>query len=307
MRVGFCLDTDKKDADSGKHKFFIRLAKEMKNMGITINNKNPDINLYIAGVKPNSNARINILRLDGLIMNTRWDYKSKNKKILKSIEKSDAIVYQGKFCKEAYNRFLKIKKTFSVIIPNGVSPSDFFKRSPKDFFIANSKWRPHKRLKETIKAYCLALDMGLKSDLIVTGKPDYKYKHPKIKYMGWQDSNTLKKMLSEAIASLHLTWLDWCPNSMVEAIVAKCPLIYTKSGGQTELGEESGIGISDTQWKFNPIDLYNPPPINRQKVAEVMMFLENNKNKMYSIRNDLDIKTICKQYVDYFKKILKLS
>jgi len=302
MRVGFCLDVDKKDADSGKHKFFIRLAKEMRENNVIIDNKNPDIYIFLAGMKPFEKARVNILRLDGLIMNTRWDYKSKNKKILKAIKQSDGIIYQGKFCKDAYNKFLNTNKKPYKIILNGANPDEFLEREPKDFFVANCKWRPHKRLKEIIKSYLLALEMGLKSDLIITGKPDYKKEHPKIKYLGWQKYKNIKELLSNAIASIHLTWLDWCPNSMVESIVSKCPIIYTESGGQTELGKDSGIGIKDTQWKFNLIDLYSPPKIDRKKVAEAMLVMENNKNKEYLIRKDLNIKNICKQYINYFEE-----
>ncbi len=303
MKVGFCLDIDKKDANSGKHKFFIRLAKEMKKNDIIIDNKNPDIYIFLAGTNPSKKAKLNILRLDGLIMNTRWDYKSKNKKILKAIKQSDGIIYQGKFCRDAYNKFLNIDKRPYDIIPNGASPNEFLKREPKDFFIANCKWRPHKRLKEIIKSYLLALDMGLKSDLIITGKPDYKKNHFNIKYLGWQKYKKLKELLSNAIASFHLTWLDWCPNSMIESIISGCPIIYTKYGGQIELGEVSGIGIKDTQQKFNLIDLYSPPKIDRKKVAEAMLFLEENKNKKYYVRKDLDIKIICKKYIKFFKNI----
>jgi len=302
MKVGFCLDVNKKDADSGKHKFFIRLAKEMEKNNIIIDDNNPDVYIFLAGMKPYKKAKLNILRLDGLIMNTRWDYKSKNQKILKSIKQSDGVIYQGEFCKDAYNKFLNVDKNPYVIIPNGADSNEFLEREPKDFFLANCKWRPHKRLKEIIKSYLLALEMGLKSDLIVTGKEDYKKEHPKIEYLGWQGYKRLKKLLSNAIGSLHLTWLDWCPNSMVEAIVSGCPIIYTKSGGQTELGEGSGIGIDDTQWEFNLIDLYDPPKINRRKVAEAMIFLENNKNKRYLIREDLDIKMVCKRYIDFLEK-----
>ena len=114
------------------------------------------------------------------------------------------------------------------------------------------------------------------------------------------------ELLSGAIASLHLTWIDWCPNSMVEAIVAKCPVIYTKSGGQTILGFGSGIGIEDTQWAFNLIDLYNPPRIDIDAVANAMIYLKDNKDEiLYPDREDLDIKNVAKEYISYFENLLK--
>ncbi len=304
MKIGFCLDIDKKDASSGKAKFFIRLAKEMRKRGVHIDNNNPDIYIYLPGTKTSSNAIVNVLRLDGLIMNTRWDHKAKNKKIFKSIKQSDAIIYQGNFCREAYEKFLGVSNKVCEVIPNGAHPEEFLPRNPKKYFLANCKWKPHKRLKDTIKSYSRALDMGLDADLMITGEPDYKKSHPRIKYLKWQSRDQVRKMLSEAIASIHLTWLDWCPNSMVEAVVAGCPIIYTKSGGHTELGEGSGIGIKDTRWKFNLIDLYSPPKIDRNEVAKALLYMESNKEEQYLIRNDLNIETTCDRYLSYFDKLL---
>jgi glycosyltransferase involved in cell wall biosynthesis len=305
VKIGFCLDIKKKDVDSGKHKFFIRLARELVKKGIKIDNKNPDIYILLAGYMPNKKAKLNVLRLDGLIMNTRWDYKSKNKEILKSIKKSDALIYQSNFCKKAYEKFLGIKKEPFTVILNGASPDEFLFRNPKNYFLANCKWRPHKRLKDIIESYKEALSMGLKSDIIITGNVDYKISHPRIKFVGWRNHDELKILLSEAIVSIHLTWLDWCPNSMVEAIVAGCPVIYTKSGGQTELGKNSGIAINDKDWNFNLIDLYSPPPIDKKEVAESMLYFEKNKKESYLIRNDLYISNVCDKYLQFFNKLLE--
>jgi len=306
MKVGFNFDpfaTD--DTMDGKHRFLIRLAVQMRKDGVIIDNNKPDVHIYLPRGKRNKNAKINLLRVDGLIMNTRWNYKVKNRKIKESIEKSSAVVYQGDFCEEAYRKFLNINKKFKII-SNGADPNEFLPRNPKKFFIANSKWRPHKRLKETIKCFLVALDKGLDADLIITGKGDYEYKHKRIKYVGWQKKEELKNLFSKAIGSIHLTWLDWCPNSMVEAIVARCPVIYTKCGGQIQLGEGSGIGVEDEQWQFNLIDLYDPPKLDRDKVADAMIYLENNKDKdLYLVREILNIKNVAKEYEDYCRILLQ--
>lgn len=305
MKVGFSKNTSAFDAPSGKHKFFIRLAREMESRGIKIDNKKPDVYVFLPSDRICPKARVNIVRLDGLIMNSRWNYKFKNKAIKKSIRLSDGVIYQGEFCREAYLNFLHVDKTPYAIIPNGVSPNEFCPREVKNYFLANCKWRPHKRLKDVVKSYLRSLKMGVTADLIVTGEPDFKHSHPKIKYLGWVGRNKLKKLLAGAIASLHLSWLDWCPNSMVEAIVAGCPVIYTMSGGHPELGIGSGIGVKDTEWEYNVIDLYAPPPIDRDSVAEAMFFLENNKNRTYPKRDDLDISVVCDKYLKFFEMVLK--
>jgi len=303
MKVGFSFDSSIKEAPDGKHQFLIRLAKQLVKKGIIINNERPDIFLRLAGEKRNKNAKVNILRLDGLIMNTRWKHKSQNKNISSSIDQSDGLIYQGRFCEKAYRKFMGIKGKPFAIIPNGADPSEFLHRSPQNFFIANSKWRPHKRLKMTVKCFLTALEKGLDADLVVTGKPEKKYKHPRIKYVGWQNRKDLKKLLSRSIASIHLTWLDWCPNAMVEAIVARCPVIYSKSGGHHELAMDSGIAIKDVYWKWDLIDLYDPPKLNREEVADAMIKIKTEKME-FPVNDRLNINNVTDEYIKFFEKLL---
>lgn len=303
MKIGFSFDTSVRTAPDGKHQFLIRLADQFRIKGIVVDNKKPDIFIRLPRETPNKKAKINIERIDGLIMNTRWNYKVKNRKIKESIGRSDALIYQGRFCEKAYRKFMGIDEVPYSIIPNGASPGEFKDRKPKNYFLANSKWRPHKRLKPTVKCFLRALKKGLDADLIVTGKPDKKIKHPRIQYVGWQSRKQLKNLLSGAIASLHLTWLDWCPNAMVEAIVARCPVIYTISGGHRELAEGSGIGVKDTYWNWGLIDLYDPPKIDRDEVADAMIKIKKEKIE-YPINDRLNIENVAGEYIKYFEKLL---
>ena len=206
------------------------------------------------------------------------------------------------FCKTAYRNFLRIKKEPCTIIHNGADSSEFLPRSVDNIILANCKWRPHKRLNDIVKSFMMAIDMGLDADLVVTGLPDYKIKNKRIKYIGWQGIDELKVLLSKAICTLHLTWLDWCPNAMIESIMAGCPIIYTKSGGHTELGEGSGIGIDDKQWDFKVCRLYKPPKIDREAVAKAMITMKNCS--MTTCMDRFDISFIASQYYNYFVDIL---
>ena len=219
------------------------------------------------------------------------------------MKKADAIIYQTEFCETAYRKFLRIKKEHAII-NNGADPNEFLPRNVQNFFLANCKWRPHKRLKEIVKCFLMASDAGLDSDLIVTGEPDYVKDHPRIKYVGWQGIDKLRTYLSESIASMHLTWLDWCPNSMVEAVVAGCPVIYTDSGGHHEIGENAGIAIPDVQWNFKPCKLYSPPAINSDLVVDAMIKVK--KENPVVLKAELHIESIAKKYMEYFSYLLEL-
>ena len=96
MRISFSIPLKPL---SGKHKFAMRLAKEMKKQGIRVTDKKPHVNLvFLKGVR---NKCKNIFRLDGVLMNTRVNYRKKNKKLIKTIAACDAVIYQNKFCKQA--------------------------------------------------------------------------------------------------------------------------------------------------------------------------------------------------------------
>jgi len=302
QNIGFSIDVNCQNPDSGKHKFFIRLAKEFIKLGICINNYNPEIYLRLPLDKVNKKAKINVLRLDGLIMNKDQDYKNKNKKILKSINESDAIIYQSKFCYKAYHNFLGVNKKFEIIY-NGADPEEFLPRKIENFFLANCKWRPHKRLKYIIKSFLLSEEMGLHSKLIITGNPDYKIKHKHIRYVGWQNGKDLKILLSQAIANIHLAWIDWCPNSVIESVVAACPLIYTNSGGNKEISDGFGIEINDTPWDYKACYLYKPPPIILKDVAKAMIKIKKEPLILKSM-DKFDIKNIALKYISFFDQLL---
>tara|TARA_Y100000310_G_scaffold339539_1_gene432527 strand:+ start:451 stop:1359 length:909 start_codon:yes stop_codon:yes gene_type:complete len=289
--------------DSGKHKFLSRLSRQLKTMGCEFVKNNADILLHIGRNTSNQRAKKTIMRLDGLWFNTALDFNSANKKIQKYINKSDALIYQGQFCKEAYTRFLGINK-FNSCIHNGAAKGEFQQRKIENILFAHCNWRPHKRLRVIQKSFLQALDKGLDADLVVSGKvsPEEKKNHPRIKYRGWIKDKEIKELLSKAIATIHLSWLDWCPNSMIESIVAGCPVIYSDSGGSSEIGRGAGIPIKDKAWDFKPCDHYNPPSLDTNEIADAMISLKNSDYKVN--REDLLIHNIARQYLEFFRKVL---
>jgi len=299
-----CIAEDINRVDSGKHKFLNRLSTELKKNGCELVDNDADILLHIGRNITGKRSKKVIMRVDGLILNRSQPYEKNNKKILKYIDKSDAVIYQGDFCKDAYEKFLGVDKK-NMCIHNGADPSEFLKRDVKNYFFSYCRWRPHKRYKNICDGFINAVENGLDSILYIGGEVDKyeKVMHPNIKYLGWISSDDIKKYLSHAIATIHLSWLDWCPNSMVESIVAGCPIIYSGSGGSSEIGKFGGIEVKDVQWDFLPTFLYYPPKLNVIDISDAIFQVRENKVKVNSY--DLEIEQVSKKYMNFFKDVLR--
>ena len=301
-----CILEDYNKDTSGKHKFLNRLVSYFQKNGIKMVTNNADILLHIGRDRKRMkllNARKIIMRIDGLILNKSAPYEKNNNKILKYINMSDGLVYQGDFCKMAYEKFLKVNKE-NVCIHNGANPDEFLERNVKNYYVTFCKWRPHKRLTNICNGFIEACNNGLDSILYVGGNIEDKDKilHPQIKYLGWQSSESMKKYLAGAIATIHLSWLDWCPNAIVESIMSGCPVIYSDSGGSPEIGKFGGISIKDVQWNFEPLELYDPPILSVKEISDALFYAKNNLIKVD--RSYLDIENIGKKYVNFFEKVL---
>jgi glycosyltransferase involved in cell wall biosynthesis len=288
---------------SGKHKFLKRLVKCFNDNNIKIVDNDADILLHIGRNIKGISAKKTIMRVDGLILNKSKPYEKNNRKIVKYIDRSDALIYQGDFCKNAYQKFLGVNKKYTCI-QNGAEPNDFLDREIKNYYFTYCHWRPHKRLKNICDGFIKACENGLDSMLFVAGDIDGGgiVRHPNVKWLRKISSDAIKEYLAHAISTIHLAWLDWCPNAMVESIVAGCPIVYSDSGGSAEVGRFGGVPIKDVQWDYKPTFLYDPPQLDLKEISDALFYVKNNSVKTDG--RELDIKYIAKQYIKFFEEVL---
>lgn len=308
MKISY--DLEDKDT-SGKHKFISRLRAALPKFGY-FESKPLEADIHLYTTKPNKYAKYNILRLDGVWINSQQDCKPLNSKIINSVSKANGIVYQNEFCKEAAERVLKINHPNSVCILNGADPEEFTKaangpgmiESHRPYFMAMCKWRPHKRLSDIVAGFLAANLYGV--DLLVFGEDDGKIISDNIKYLGWYPKDYLNKHLvsPQCIGTVHLAWLDWCPNSVVESLVAGKQVIHTSSGGTPLVVKGRGYSVKDAEWNFKPLALYDPPPLDISSLAKAYQDSYNNPIKDFNI-SDLDIINVARQYSEFFNKIMK--
>jgi glycosyltransferase involved in cell wall biosynthesis len=291
------------NANNGPNGFGVKLAKEFIRQGHNIVHDRPDVQISFIQKKLEFNPCV--LRLDGIYFNTRQDWKSQNQQISKSYFSSQSIIVQSKFNKNlVFNYFGERENVY--IIKNGTDLEEINKIPALDHEIFNrfeniwmsaSHWRPHKRLNENIEYYLE--NKGSKDCLILCGKgfdenikQEYRnlLKEKSIFYLGELNWHQLISCMKKSKYFLHLSFLDHCPNVVVDAKAAGCICIVASSGGTKELCNKNDIIIKDLDWDYTPLDLYTPPKL------DFTLFQEKYNNADYSIE--------C-SYKNYYKVLTK--
>ena len=298
---------------SGKHKFANRLVKCIRDNfadRIEIVDRVATSHAHLTFDGKLRAGVINIYRIDGVWINTAdSNLTEKNNTIVGGLKSADAVVYQSEFCKEAVEKYMKLSPQKHTIIYNGADPNEFVRNAKykpsKPSFITMCKWRPHKRLGNTVEGF---LQSKAKEHccLHVFGEVDKKVEHPNIIYHGWDSKGN--KILPWCIASVHISYLDWCPNAVVESLVAGVPVIYANSGGTPYIVGSNGYQIRDHNWNYEPIDLYGDHSIDITELALAYdkAFEESSQRPAFK-RSDLNIMAVATKYVKFIEKVIRSS
>ncbi len=281
----------------GPHIFGKRLLDELVKQGLRFENGAANQLSLITGNR--RHGYNNLLRLDGLYFNKS---DPQNRLIFNSYESFDHIIFQGQFCRDQYEAFTGIEKPNSII-PNGV-PEDFFTPQPKAFrsefekiLIASSSWRRHKRLEEVIEAF---KSPRLKDILLVVlgGYPDPGM--PNVVCLPHIPPHQLPAYYHSADAMVHLAWLDWCPNTVVEGLASGLPVLCSHNGGTRELVKDDGVilELEEDYVLGTEVDLYNPPQVDINTIIDGI--LEIASLPKIKTRHDLKISNVAIKYSKEF-------
>ncbi len=269
-------------------------------------------------------GRSYVLRLDGIAIdnqNTIVNSIKINHKIFKSINRAGAIVYQSNFTKMLIEHFFDYQKEHFAVIINGVDLEEFT-ASGSNFrseinlqkndivLITSAAWRKHKRLKDVLKVfYEIEKESPVDFHLIILGNSDIPIPvHPRIHYPGVVAVNELAKWYRTGDIFIYLSWLDNCPNSVIEAQACGLPVICSNQGGTHEILKTTKGGIvvnADKAYDYSMVDLYNPPEPDHLKImAAVLKVAENlNQYKERIDRSAIDIRWVAKKYFDVINHV----
>ena len=227
-----------------------------------------------------------VLRLDGIWFNSEQEYNKQNAPIEYSYKNADAVVFQSNFNKKLTEAWFGKHKNSHVIhnaadlgLINSINKrfwNDKFGEDAEVWSCA-SNWRPHKRLRDNI-AYFLEFApkdayLAVAGGIGMDEAKQIMNLDKRIKVVGDLDYASLLALYRRSTTFIHLSYLDHCPNVVVDAQAAGCKVICSSTGGTSEVIND-GVIIIENDWDFKPCELYNPPALDFSK-----FFVKKTPNK----------------------------
>ena len=280
---------------SGPNSFSKKLYKYLFESGNEVVDQNYDAALCFIEDKSNLPKHNLFQRLDGIYFNTDFNFEQQNENILKTYKRAKGVIFQSEFNKELIFKYFGEHQN-TTVIHNGadISLIKFIEPIKNDvldkyenIWSCAASWRPHKRLKENIEYF---LEHKGSSDcLVVAGSPNFHIKDPNIFFVGDISYEKLLSLYARSKYFIHLSWLDHCPNVVVDARASDCQIICSSTGGTQEVAGLDAVVIEEPKWDFEPTRLYKPPPMNFKSR------LKNHYDSCY------DMKKVAQKYINFMK------
>jgi glycosyltransferase involved in cell wall biosynthesis len=317
-------------AVTGKGHFVQRLIPALARIGVKViedETAKVDIDVQISRrhYLP-KNAKRSVVRMGPVHYDTNIDNGAKNREAKNAMKQSDGIVYQSEFARKMNDAFVwrppKDKPT--AVIMNGADPKAFEHCKPYPVSVAHSflmstrEWVWEKRLGNVIDLF---LEANLPDTvLLVAGKlwdtpsrfpPSQRhfeqhYAGYNVCFLGPTSQDVVGGLMKTATAMIHMVYNDACPNSVVEAMCAKLPVVATASGGHEEIihGCNGGIIIEDQEIPVVPYDRRRPPPISPLAFTTALKVAINERERLIPDPAPVHIDAIAAQYKKFFEELL---
>ncbi|MBK7673477.1 MAG: glycosyltransferase family 4 protein [Candidatus Accumulibacter sp.] len=328
LRIGFPLARG-----GGGPTIFMRRLKDAvceDGLAITSHFFDPRVDILVcANVIRNPWRKPYVLRLDGIAFDLTLGNDELNKRnlpIFKGIDKSSGLIFQSAFDKRLISSFHSLPNSPSIIIPNGVDLNAFkpvgtnlrsaLGIKPEELvFLTSAKWRKHKRLDSVIEGFEAFCQVTKKpAHLLILGEVDKEIEHLPLgaRIIGHIDPSELPQWYRTADIYLFFSWLDHCPNTVVEALASALPVLCTNQGGTRELVELTNGGIVlevDNDFEFKEVELYKPPKPRQDLIVKGMQDIVAKKEQISAgiNRETVGIQSVASRYVEFIKTINQLK
>jgi glycosyltransferase involved in cell wall biosynthesis len=265
---------------TGKSKFIQRLIPALEDLGVKITSKSPDLTLGLQYWKQKPKGRT-VIRVDGVHIEKDKKYDWRRHLIKKAIKKSDATIFQSRFAQRMLKGILKVKPKKEFVILNGANPKDYENIEPakspfaKNVIIsgryASAKVRPHKRMKDMVRIAKRYTELHPDVGFWICGKLKGDERGTNnVRYTGDLPEAELRRYLVMADVMLCLSFWDWCPNAVVEAVLAQVPVVHNGRSGVGEIVGDTGVAIDIDNDVKPKLQANSPPPVKDELIMHCL-------------------------------------
>lgn len=269
-----------------------------------------------------------VQRLDGIYLNTDDASMKNNSNIKQSYRQASGVIFQSGFCRDVISANWGLPKVPYTVIHNGTyvdknaNGEEFLKEYYRDVWDKVSKykvrmicvasWRQVKRATSIIKGAAEYTKQNPDSCLLVVGdiKPEEKYEcsliGKNVIFLDRIPHNHVKYFHLISHVCLNLSFMDACPNAVIEAMAYGVPCVVTRYQGVVELmGEKDGVIIkSDLDWDYTPISakkyFREVDPVEVGKAIEKCVEIGRGP-----LKENLDISNTTQGYLNFLGKIAR--
>lgn len=306
------LDNVNLSSRSGPNSFAKRFSDCVTSMGHTIvgSGNQADVSLVFIERSGQPLAKKVVHRLDGIWFAPN-QFHTHNKRIKETYVNADRVVWQSDFDKNMTTKWWGYPNSGSVIrngcplyandVSEVKSALQELRKKHEKVFVCSANWHPQKRLRENVNLFShLKKNFYPTACLIVMGTINSNLSNEKDVYVtGNIPHEACIQVFKESDWMIHLGWLDHCPNTVVESLSVKTPVICTEDGGTKELVGSYGLVLHEKEkYQYQLADYDNPPELD---IRQIQTKLPEKSHMNYNI--DVSIETCVKEYVRIFEEI----
>jgi glycosyltransferase involved in cell wall biosynthesis len=242
------------------------------NVAYFVSSRLPDGALSLAAWARRKGARV-VLNQNGVAYPAWYGsgWERENAPMTALLRTADHVFYQSQFCRESADRFAGPAAGASEILHNCVDTSRFVpaarpENRPLTLLLGGSQDQWY-RLDSAVRALSVLVREALDARLIVTGRlrwtPDRARAEreaaslvrslgveSRVEFTGPYTQAQAPALFQRGDVLVHTKYNDPCPTVVIEGLATGLPVVYSASGGVSELvGNEAGIGIpSECRW-----------------------------------------------------------
>jgi len=242
----------------GPSKFMGKLVEGLRAAGVQVvfrQDQGCQCSLTLPHWKYRAKGIPRIMRADGTMPGGS---DKRRRRYGRRIRNADFVIWQSEFARDNASKLFKVKP-YGAVIYNGDDPKKYkVEPLPADgkfhvLLCANwysaakmkrrnrkkrhhGKYRPEKRLDAMLEIAEVYTQKNPDVVFWVAGKTGKEPpKNPNIVFLGTLKSDELRRYQISANCMLHIGYFEWCPNTVVESLVAGTPVICLNNSGSEEL------------------------------------------------------------------------